>query len=132
MNFIWDNIFLICVVLYCIGALIWPYVRRSASVSSTEATQMINKGKVAIIDVRDQADYKSGHLPNAIHVPLDALEERLPKLEKLKKQPVIVIDKTGKQSRAASRALRGAGFDRVYRLTGGMDEWKKKGLPITM
>jgi len=132
VNFIWDNIFLICVVLYCTGALIWPYVRRSARITSTEATQMINKGKVAIIDVRDQADFKSGHLLNAIHVPLDTLGERLPKLEKLKKQPVIVIDKTGKQSRAASRALRDAGFAQVYSLTGGMDEWKKKGLPVTM
>lgn len=132
MNFIWDNIFLICVSLYCIGALLWPIIRRGSHITNLQATQMINKGKVAIIDVRDQADFKTGHLLNAVHTPLEKLEERLPKLEKFKSQAVIVVGKSGKQSRTASSFLRKAGFSQVYSLDGGMEGWKSKGLPITM
>ncbi|MCL1886531.1 MAG: rhodanese-like domain-containing protein [Betaproteobacteria bacterium] len=132
MNFIWDNIFLVCVALYCIGALLWPKIRRGSRITHTEATQMINKGKAAIIDIRDQKEYKAGHLLNAIHVPYDALEVQLPRIEKLKSQPVIVVCDSGKRSRDASNFLRKSGFTKVFSLNGGMTEWKKNGLPVTL
>ncbi|MDL2283646.1 rhodanese-like domain-containing protein [Oxalobacter sp. OttesenSCG-928-P03] len=132
MNFIWDNIFLIGVVLYCIGALLWPRIRRGSRITHTVATQMINKGKAAIIDIRDQKAYRAGHLLNAIHVPYDSLEERLPRIEKLKSQPVIVVCDDGKQSRSAAEVLRKSGFSQVFSLDGGMAGWKTNGLPVTL
>jgi rhodanese-related sulfurtransferase len=93
---------------------------------------MINKGKTSIIDVRNQKEYKSGHLLNAIHIPYESLEERLPRIEKLKSQPVIVICEDGKLSRSASALLRKSGFSRVYSMDGGMSDWKKRGLPLTL
>ena len=67
MNFIRDNIFLICVALYCIGALVWPYIRKGAKITNSQATKIINKGKTAIIDIRDQKQYQAGHILNAVH-----------------------------------------------------------------
>ncbi len=131
MNFIWDNIFLIGVVLYCILALLWPKIRKGSRISHTMATQMINKGKTTIIDIRDQKDFRSGHLLNAIHVPFDALEERIPRLEKLKSQPLIVVCNDGKLSRTASDKLRKSGFTQVFSLDDGMAGWRKNGLPVT-
>ena len=84
MNFIRDNIFLVCIALYCIGALAWPYIRKGARLTNSEATKLINKGKTAILDVRDQKQYQAGHILNAVHVPLSSLPERLQKLEKFK------------------------------------------------
>ena len=92
---------------------------------------MLNKGKAAIIDIRDQKEYKAGHLLNAIHVPYDSLEARLPKIERLKSQPVIVVCDEGKRSRAAAALLRKSGFKQVYSLDGGMTGWKSNGLPVT-
>ena len=96
MNFIRDNIFLICVALYCIGALVWPYIRKGAKITNSQATKIINKGKTAIIDIRDQKQYQAGHILNAVHVPLASLQERIPKLEKFKGQPIIIVDEAGK------------------------------------
>jgi rhodanese-related sulfurtransferase len=132
VNFIWDNIFLVCVVLYCIGALLWPRIRRGSRISHTEATQLINKGKAAIIDVRGQDAYKTGHLLNAIHIPYDSLESRLARIEKLKSQPVIVICEDGRNSQKAAEFLRKSGFSQVFNLKGGMAEWKTNGLPVTL
>lgn len=132
VNFIWDNAFLILVAAYCIGALLWPKIRRGSRITHTVATQMINKGKAAIIDIRDQKEYRSGHLLNALHVPYDALEERLPRIEKLKSQPVIIVCDDGKRSREASAFLRKSGFSQVFSLDGGMAGWKKNGLPVTL
>lgn len=131
LNFIWDNVFLICVIVYCIGALLWPKIRRGSRISHSVATTMINKGKAAIIDIRDQKAYRAGHLLNAIHVPYDSLGERIPRIEKLKTQPVIVVCEDGKRSRAAADLLRKSGFTQVFSLDGGMTEWKTNSLPVT-
>ena len=131
MNFIKDNIFWICVALYCIGALVWPYVRRGAKISHAEATKMINKGKTTIMDVRDVKQYQAGHILNAVHVPLTALEERLPKLDKFKGQTIIVVDEAGKEAGKAASILKKAGFKPVNSLSGGMNKWVSEGLPVT-
>jgi rhodanese-related sulfurtransferase len=132
VNFIWDNGFLIGIALFCVGALLWPRIRRGGGVTHSQATQLLNKGKAAIIDVRDQQAYRAGHLLNAIHVPFDALEGRMPRIERMKSQQVIVVCEDGKRSRTASAMLRKAGFSQVFSLDGGMAAWKKQGLPVSL
>ncbi|EEO28491.1 rhodanese-like domain-containing protein [Oxalobacter paraformigenes] len=131
MNFIRDNIFLICVALYCIGALAWPYIRKGAKITNSQATKIINKGKTAIIDIRDQKQYQAGHILNAIHVPFSNLEQRVSKLEKFKGQPVIIVDESGKESDKAAAILKKEGFSQVNILKGGMSSWVGEGLPVT-
>ena len=131
MNFIKDNIFWICVALYCIGALVWPYIRKGAKISHAEATKMINKGKTTIIDVRDVKQYQAGHILNAVHVPLTGLAERLTKLDKFKGQTIIVVDEAGKEAGKAAAILKKAGFKPVNSLSGGMNKWVSEGLPVT-
>lgn len=131
MNFIRDNIFLICVALYCIGALVWPYIRKGAKITNSQATKIINKGKTAIIDIRDQKQYQAGHILNAVHVPLASLQERIQKLEKFKGQPIIIVDESGKESDKAATILKKEGFSQINILKGGMTGWVGEGLPVT-
>lgn len=131
MNFIRDNIFLICVALYCIGALAWPYIRKGARITSSQATNIINKGKTAIIDIRDQKQYQAGHILNAVHVPLPSLQERISKLEKYKGQPIIIVDEAGKESDKAASILKKEGFSQINILKGGMSSWVSEGLPVS-
>lgn len=131
MNFIKDNIFWICIALYCIGALAWPFIRRGAKISHTEATKMINKGKTTIIDIRDLKQYQAGHILNAVHVPLSGLEDRIPKLDKFRNQTIIIVDESGREAGKAASILKKAGFKPVNSLQGGMDKWVNEGLPLT-
>ena len=131
MNFIRDNIFLICVALYCIGALVWPYIRKGAKITNSQATKIINKGKKAIIDIRDQKQYQAGHILNAVHVPLTSFQERIQKLEKFKGQPIIIVDESGKESDKAASILKKEGFSQINILKGGMTGWVGEGLPVT-
>ena len=131
MNFIRDNIFLICVALYCIGALVWPYIRKGAKITNSQATKIINKGKTAIIDIRDQKQYQAGHILNAVHVPLTSLQERIQKLEKFKGQPIIIVDESGNESDKAASILKKEGFSQINILKGGMTGWVGEGLPVT-
>lgn len=132
MNFIFDNIFLVCIALFSAGALLWPYIRPGSKISHLDATKMINKGKITILDIRELSEFRSGHLRNAIHVPLADLPNRLPKLEKFKSQPVIVVCKNGTRASSAVSQLKSAGFKEVYNLEGGIDAWQQKGMPTTL
>ena len=100
-------------------------------VSPVEATLLINREDAAVIDIRDQAEYSKGHIPNSRHIPVAEFERRSTELEKLKSRPLIVYCATGARSGAAISALRKAGFEKLFNLRGGLLEWEKAGQPVS-
>ena len=83
--------------------------------------------EVQIVDVRRPAEWQSGHIDSAIHIPLDKLESKLATLDKHK--PVAVHCKSGYRSSIASSMLTRAGFEQVMNVTGGFDAWLACKLP---
>ncbi|WP_110685596.1 rhodanese-like domain-containing protein [Salinicola aestuarinus] len=102
----------------------------SAGVSTTEATTLINREDGLLLDIRESAEFKAGHIAGAKNVPQSRLKERLPQLEKHKESPVIVVCKQGQNAGAAVTELTQAGFSRVYKLKGGMAQWQADNLPV--
>ncbi|NDI84847.1 rhodanese-like domain-containing protein [Undibacterium crateris] len=132
MKFIIDNIFLIGIALISGGALFFPMLqRRGAKVTQLQATQYINQGKTLILDVRNAEEFAAGHLPNAKHIPLPELNNRLKEIEKSKNQVVITVCASGVRSASAASVLAKAGFTQVFSLEGGTNAWREQGLPIT-
>ena len=131
MKFFIDNIFVIAIVALSGGALLWPVLtQRGKRASALEVTQLINRGKAAIVDVRDAAEYATGHLPEAKNIPLAELGQRLGELEKFKAKSVIVVCQSGARAATAAGLLQKAGFADVVNLDGGVAAWKTAGLPI--
>lgn len=58
------------------------------------------------------------------------LDGRLGELEKYKSKPIIVACKHGQTAGVAMAKLTKAGFERVYKLKGGMTQWQTDGLPL--
>ncbi len=77
------------------------------------------KNSYILIDVRDEASYSYGHLPDALHIPLDQLESRLPDIDKNK---VVVYCKRGDASTKAAKWLSTEGIE-AYSLQGGYIAW---------
>lgn len=102
-----------------------------AQLTPVEATMLINREDALVIDVRDQADYARGHVPNARHIPLAELGKRTAELDKFRSQPLILCCATGTRSHSAIAALRKAGFEKLFHLRGGIQEWEKAGQPLT-
>ena len=100
-------------------------------VSPIDATLLINREDAVVIDLRDQADYARGHIPNARHIPQSDLARRSTELEKFKARPLIVYCFTGSRSGAAVATLRKAGFEKIFNLRGGLAEWEKAGQPVS-
>jgi len=128
-----DNIFLIAVAVVSGAMLVWPMVRRGAggpSVTTLEATQLINRQDALVVDVREQAEYAQSHILNARWVPLSQFDARLGEIEKFKDKPVIVYCASGNRSSAATATLRKSGFSNVSNLSGGFAAGRQAGLPV--
>ncbi|MFN2104704.1 MAG: rhodanese-like domain-containing protein [Candidatus Promineifilaceae bacterium] len=99
-------------------------------VTPTEATRLINHENAVLVDIRNDKDYRDGHVVNAVHVTAEK-NEAVGKLEKYRDRPLIVCCRSGNQSRSLSAALSKKGFASVYNLKGGLHAWQQAGLPLS-
>jgi rhodanese-related sulfurtransferase len=128
-----DNIFLVAVAVVSGAMLVLPLLRRGAggpSVTTLQATQMINRQDALLLDVREQAEYAQAHILNARGLPLSQLEARIGDIEKFKDKPLIVYCATDNRSSSAVATLKKRGFSNVVILSGGFAAWQQAGLPV--
>lgn len=131
VKFLIDHVFLFGIVLLSGGALVWPALTaRGKRASVLEVTQLINRGKALVLDVRDAEAFAAGHLRDAKHLPMAELGQRLGELEKAKHKTIIVICQKGSRAGAAAQTLAKAGFADVVCLDGGLAAWQTQGLPL--
>jgi rhodanese-related sulfurtransferase len=131
VNFIIEHIFLVGIVVISGGALLWPALTmRGKRASPLEVTQMINRGKSLVLDVRDTAAFANGHLRDAKNIPLTELVGRVGELDKSKSKTVVLVCQKGVRSPLAAKVLAKAGFEDVVSLDGGVTAWQAAGLPL--
>lgn len=90
----------------------------------------LKSGEVTLLDVRPEDEYKAGHLPEAINIPLAQLEEMLDKLPRDKEIVAYCRGPYCTLSHEAVQRLRQLGY-RIRRFEEGYPEWKAAGLPVT-
>ena len=86
-------------------------------VSSSEAKKMIKSGKIKkVIDVRTSTEYRLGHYPRALHLPVTKMNEKT--TDELPKKGLLVYCNTGQRARIAAEKLEALGFADVYYIAG--------------
>ena len=133
VKFVGDNIFLVAVAVVSGAMLVWPAIRRGAggaSLSTLQATQLMNHQHAVVLDVRDAPEYQKGHLIDARNIPFAELAARVGELEKHKAKPLVVVCDNDNRSRKAVAELRKLGFGQVFLLGGGIAAWRQAGLPL--
>jgi hydroxyacylglutathione hydrolase len=80
-----------------------------------------------MVDVRAADEWAAGHLPDAVHIPLGRLEERLDELDPAR--PIVLHCQGGGRSAIAASLLEARGFTNLANLTGGYAAWVAAGLP---
>jgi rhodanese-related sulfurtransferase len=131
VKFILEHLFLVSIVVLSGGALLWPLLSgRGKQASPLEVTQLINRGKTTVLDVRSEAEFATGHLRDARHIPLTELASRMSELEKSKGKPIVVVCQSGSRSGAAAAMLAKAGFEEAVSLEGGLAAWQAANLPV--
>ncbi len=108
-----------------------PRLSGIQEVGTQEAIRLLNHDDTVVVDVRLDKEFKTGHILDAVNIPLGALDSRVRELDKAKSHNVIVVCQTGNRSLQGARILRKHGFEHVYNLKGGMTAWINAGLPVS-
>ncbi len=82
-----------------------------------------------LIDVRAPAEYRAGHIPGAISIPLQDFQRRFAELDAFRDREVVLYCETGARASYGGRWLESQGFQELRLLDGHMDAWRRAGLP---
>jgi len=136
MDFVITNWFLflaLAVVLALLaGTALLPRLYGIRTLNTAEAVRLMNQEQGVVVDVCEAGEFKGGHIPNAVSVPLSGLKNHAGQLEKYRQRPLIVSCRSGNRSVRGAIQLRKLGFARVYSLGGGLTAWQRDNLPVDM
>ena len=92
-------------------------------ITQEEAKEMMDTQEVVILDVREQDEYDSGHVPGAVLLPVGTIDETTAaQVIPEKDSTVLVYCRSGNRSKTASAALAELGYTNIYEF-GGINTW---------
>lgn len=83
-----------------------------------------------ILDVRTRAEYRRGHIPGAVNLPVQELAQGLEQLGLEPSRPVVAVCLSAHRSVPAVRLLQRRGFEDAVQLQGGMMAWRRARLAL--
>lgn len=89
--------------------------------------EMLDRGEIELVDVREGYEWEAGRIAGARHVELERLAGRAEELPR--DRPIVFQCRLGARSAMATEAFRASGWD-AYNLSGGIIAWVERGLPI--
>jgi len=90
-------------------------------VSIGTAKQHLDDKSAVFIDIRDKASFMSGHIPGALNLSDQNIEEYIQSADK--SQLHIICCYHGHSSMGAASFFQGQGFEKVFSMTGGFTGW---------
>ena len=95
-------------------------------ISMNDIVQIMEENEnYIILDVRTQAEYNQGHIPNAICIPNETIDENVVNKLLDKNQMILVYCRSGNRSRQAAEKLKKLGYTNLIEF-GGIIDWKGK------
>ena len=102
---------------------------KAGVIEQTELLSRIeDKTAPVILDVRSEAEYKSGHVPGAINVPYPDYQQPLDALSLKKGQEIIIYCESGRRAGKVEKAMKEMGFFEIRHLEGDMRGWREADL----
>lgn len=99
------------------------------AVDTDELLRRLTDGAAVVLDVRPEPEYDAGHLPGAIHIPLEELNERIGELPRDHQVIAYCRGRYCVLAHDAVRLLNAEGLDAV-RASDGVLEWRVAGMPV--
>lgn len=108
-------------------------LRKKPMITVDDLRNRIDSGDdLHVIDVRSAEDFSgnSGHIAQAINIPLEELANRLPELSENLEKTITLVCTTDRRSEKAARILARHGFADVHVVRGGMTDWQAHDYPL--
>jgi hydroxyacylglutathione hydrolase len=87
-----------------------------------DVSTQLRRDNPVVLDVRSEGEWKSGHVPGSLNLPLGSLDQRIAEIPGAR--PLIVHCQTGARAAMAASLLRARGFPDVRLFPGGFAEWQ--------
>ena len=84
--------------------------------------EMEENNSANIVDIRDPVSFRSGHIPNAVHLSDDNVQQFV--IDTDKKKPLVVYCYHGISSQGAAAYFSEQGFKEVSNMIGGFEAWR--------
>jgi rhodanese-related sulfurtransferase len=97
-------------------------------IDAQQAKELIDRGEVNVIDVREDWEYANGHIPNAKHIPLAKIINAAQ--QHVQDDNVIFVCEVGQRSAVAAEFAAALGKQNLYNLEGGTTAWRQSGYPV--
>jgi len=134
MQFVINNWYLFVALAVVLGLLLsgplTQIIYGVKAVSVAQAVQLLNREAGVMLDVCEPQEFKDGHIPQSVNIPLSGLKNSLKQLEKYKDKPIVICCRSGNRSIKGAVTLRKHGFASVYSLAGGLLAWQRENLPL--
>lgn len=92
-------------------------------ISQKEAKEKMEQDGVVVLDVRTEEEYKKGHIPKAVLLPNENIENQAEAVLEDKNKTILVYCRSGMRSKQAVKRLSNMGYANVYDL-GGILNWE--------
>ena len=101
------------------------------AVQPADVTDLISSERsIRLVDVRTPAEFETCHIPGAVNVPLDTLDEHADVLRHGVDDPVVLVCRSGARAENARQRLQAAGMTDLAVLEGGMLAWEGAGSEV--
>jgi rhodanese-related sulfurtransferase len=99
------------------------------AVEGEELLRRVRDGEVTVLDVRPPEEYRAGHIPGALSIPVSELKARLRELPKAREIVAYCRGPYCVMALEAVQLLRAKGFE-AHRLEQGVVDWRARGWPV--
>lgn len=98
------------------------------TLKADQVAQLLDAGKLLLIDVREPAEYAAERIPGAVLYPLSSFDAAT--LPADGERRVVFHCGSGKRSLSAAEKRLAAGEPSAAHMDGGLGAWKAAGLPV--
>ena len=105
----------IALITLVVAIVLLTLLKRIGQISPASAKAYLASGAL-VIDVRSPGEFASGHLGNAINIPLPEIETAVPRRVKDKSKVLLLHCQSGMRSGVASKKLKRLGYANTYNL----------------
>lgn len=98
--------------------------------TAKELAGRLKKSPPVVIDVRSNHEFRSGHIPGALHIPFWGALLKRSQLPKDHQTEIVLTCEHGPRAQVAAAQLNLLGFANVVLLDGHMSRWRREGLPL--
>lgn len=119
----WPNIVFIVLLLFIAYWMFRP-AKGLKTLGAQDFEREMERGprESLLIDVREPAEFRGGHLPGARNIPLSQLSRRLEEIPR--DRNLLLYCRSGMRSKNAARLLGKNGYRRIAHLRGGIGAWR--------